>query len=201
MNKTLSKSIPLVFSLAAASFLSSCVTDGGYTGRTGHTEHSEEYATYTTLPPNYPKPVYHYDNRYYSGGRYETGRYSSGGRVYTNRYFHQGQYIYGGEYREPSFASPSPTTYRTGPGQQPTYMIYDTLPANYSQPVYYSNNRYYSGGRYETGNYTHGGRNYRDRYFHDGQYFYGGNYRQPGAGVGVSVQQPSSPSYRIRPGY
>lgn len=181
MNSTLSKTIPLAFSLAAASFLSSCVTDAGYTGNVGTTE---DHAVYSTLPQNFERPVYHHDNRYYTGGRYETGSYRSDGRVYTNRYYHQGQYIYGGEYREPSTA----TTSRTSPGQQSSYRVYETLPANYSQPVYYSNNRYYSGGRYETGRYTHAGRRYNDRYFHDGQYHYGGNYRQTGSGVSVSIR-------------
>lgn len=58
------------------------------------------YVTYTTLPPNFGGSAYYYNNRYYAGGRYETGRYTNQGRTYTGRYYHNGQYLYGGSHRQ-----------------------------------------------------------------------------------------------------
>lgn len=58
------------------------------------------HVTYTTLPPNYSGTTYFYNNRYYSGGKYESGRYAHAGRTYGNRYYHNGQYYYGGVQRQ-----------------------------------------------------------------------------------------------------
>ena len=63
---------------------------------------SSPYVTYTTLPPNYSGNAYQYGNRYYAGGRYETGAYNHGGQNYRTRYYHNGQYLYGGDYRQHS---------------------------------------------------------------------------------------------------
>ncbi len=82
-----------LLSLAASLLLSSCTNTGYNPGGGG-------YATYASLPPNYSRTSYYYNNRYYAGGRYETGRYSYGGRVYANRYYHNGQYLYGGAHQQ-----------------------------------------------------------------------------------------------------
>ena len=159
----------LVLPLAAASLLSSCVSDDGvYTSRGG-------YATYASLPPNYSGTSYYYNNRYYAGGRYETGRYSYGGRTFQNRYFHNGQYIYGGEYRQyPVSRAPQRQFVPTAPPRGGVSVTYTTLPRGYTGSSYQHNNRYYSGGQYETGRYSNGGRSYNSRYNHNGQYVYGG---------------------------
>jgi hypothetical protein len=76
---------------------------------------SVNYVTYRELPRDYSGDAYYYNNRYYAGGRYEPGTYSYRGQTYTQRYFHDGQYLYGGEYRRPSSGpSPAPApVYRT----------------------------------------------------------------------------------------
>ena len=177
------KTLPLRIALLALSSagllaLGSCETrdydevrhDGH--GRTGH-------LTYTTLPADYEGDAYYYNNRYYAGGRYETGRYSYGGRTYTTRYFHDGRYLYGGDYRQHR-VSTSYQRQSTRPSGSTQYLTYQTLPTNYSGDAYYYGNRYYAGGRYEPGRYTYRGRSYDHRYFHNGQYLYGGTYRQHG---------------------
>lgn len=55
--------------------------------------------TYRTLPTGYSGNAYHYNGRYYSGGRFESGNYSYLGRHYSNRYYHNGQYLYGGNHQ------------------------------------------------------------------------------------------------------
>jgi hypothetical protein len=53
---------------------------------------------YNTLPRGYNSPYYHYNNRYYYGGRYEPGRYNHNGHFYNGRYNHGGHYLYGGNH-------------------------------------------------------------------------------------------------------
>ncbi len=76
------------------------------------------YVTYRTLPRDYSGDAYHYNNRYYAGGRYEPGTYSYRGRTYSNRYYHNGRYIYGGEYRQQASAISTRSTIH---GSVPTY--------------------------------------------------------------------------------
>ena len=171
MKKPYALVLSLALPLTASLLLTSCVSDGYYGGG-----HGGRYVTYATLPPNYSGHSYYYNNRYYAGGRYETGRYTYGGRSYSNRYYHNGRYIYGGAYRQypsgGSYNSPRPRS--SGGG----YVTYTTVPQGYAGTTYYYNNRYYAGGRYETGRYTHQGRSYTGRYYHGGQYYYGGTPRQ-----------------------
>jgi hypothetical protein len=61
---------------------------------------SSSFTTYRTLPRDYSGDAYYYNNRFYAGGRYEPGTYSYQGRNYNERYFHDGQYLYGGDYRQ-----------------------------------------------------------------------------------------------------
>ncbi len=56
------------------------------------------YGYYDSLPVGYGDPYYFYNNRYYYGGRWETGRYNYNGHVHAGRYFHNGHYYYGGRY-------------------------------------------------------------------------------------------------------
>ena len=53
---------------------------------------------YDRLPPGYTAPYYHYGNRYYYGGRWETGRFLHRGRYYPGRYWHGGRYFYTGRF-------------------------------------------------------------------------------------------------------
>lgn len=72
--------------------------------------------TYRDLPSNYSGDAYYYNNVYYAGGRYEPGTYSYNGRTYSHRYFHNGQYLYGGDYRQSASAGyPPRTLQRSGP--------------------------------------------------------------------------------------
>lgn len=174
--KTISLRIPLLaLSSAGLLALASCETREYHEvnhdrhGRTGH-------VTYTTLPAGYAGDAYYYDNRYYAGGRYETGRYSYGGRSYTTRYYHGGRYLYGGDYRQHRVTT-SHQRQVLRPSGSTQYLTYQTLPSNYSGDAYYYGSRYYAGGRYEPGRYIYRGRSYDHRYYHDGQYLYGGTYR------------------------
>ena len=90
--------LSLALPVAASLLLASCVSDGNRGGAyRGHG--GGGYVTYATLPPDYSGDSYYYNNRYYAGGRYETGRYSYQGRTYDSRYYHNGQYLYGGSHR------------------------------------------------------------------------------------------------------
>jgi hypothetical protein len=53
---------------------------------------------YDTLPGDYYGPYYYAGNRYYYGGRWETGRFLYQGHYHTGRYYHNGHYYYGGRY-------------------------------------------------------------------------------------------------------
>ena len=181
----------MLLPLAAAMLLSSCTSTGYYPGGGRHT-------TYGTLPRNYSGPSYFYNNRYYAGGRYETGRYSYGGRTYVNRYYHNGQYLYGGAYRQVPIRTvygPMPVQVRGG-----GYMTYNTLPPNYAGTAYYYDNRYYAGGRYETGRYTNQGRAYTNRYYHNGQYLYGGAHQQHAVRNANPYNQGWNPNNRKKRG-
>jgi len=139
--------------LVAASVLSSCVSDG-YAGGGGG------YVTYATLPPNYSGNAYYYNNRYYAGGRYESGRYSYGGRAYTTRYFHNGQYLYGGNYRQHSSSSSyQPRSPRSSGSSG--YGSYQSRPRTSTTTTYQYGNRSYSDGRRENG------RDSREDYYRD----------------------------------
>ena len=196
MKSHLCRILLLASPLAASSFLASCVSND-YRGASHQYSDGTGYVTYDTLPRDYSGDAYYYDNRYYAGGRYEPGRYSYGGRTYDHRYFHDGQYLYGGDYRRQAAAA----SYRGSSARSSTsvgYVTYDTLPRDYSGDAYYYDNRYYAGGRYEPGRYTYGGRTYDHRYFHDGEYLYGGDYRRPVSTVQYqsNVRRRYSPVYR-----
>lgn len=83
-----------LLALVLSAAMTSCV-DPGYAGN----GYGSGYNTYSTLPRNYSGSAYLYNNRYYSGGQYQTGRYSYQGRNYDSRYFHNGQYYYGGNHQ------------------------------------------------------------------------------------------------------
>lgn len=66
---------------------------------TGYQAYGTGFVTYSRLPVNYAGNAYYHQNRYYAGGRYETGSYSHNGRTYSNRYYHNGRYYYGGTHQ------------------------------------------------------------------------------------------------------
>lgn len=100
------KTKPLFLSLllglsGSASILSSCVVPpppGRATVGVGVGAGRVSFGVYDALPAGYTSPYYYYGNRYYWGGRWETGRYVYHGRHYDGRYFHNGHYLYGGRY-------------------------------------------------------------------------------------------------------
>lgn len=86
----------LFLPLATAAFISACAPiDRPYVG--GHPA-EVHFGIYDTLPRDYAGPYYSYGNRYYWGGRWETGRFMYRGRHYDGRYFHNGHYFYGGRF-------------------------------------------------------------------------------------------------------
>lgn len=76
---------------------------------------------YDTLPRGFASPYYLFGNRYYYGGRWETGRFTHRGRAYDGRYFHNGRYIYGGRFNNgprasaPAARGAGPAAVRPGP--------------------------------------------------------------------------------------
>lgn len=191
MKKPLHRILLLAFPLAASSFFASCASDH-YQSAFRNLPSESGYATHVTLPSDYSGDAYYYNDRYYTGGRYEPGTYTYNGQTYNHRYIHDGQNLYGGEYRR---QGASGSVVRSSPSTR--YVTYRTLPRDHSGDVYYYNNRYYAGGSYEPGTYSYRGRTYDHRYSHDGKYIYGGEYRP--AVTSVSTQrtiQRSSPTYR-----
>lgn len=191
----------LAFPAVATLLLTSCVSDYY---RSADYDHPTEtgYATYVSLPADYAGDAYYYNNRYYAGGRYEPGSYTYQGRRYDHRYFHNGQYLYGGDYRHQAAAAAADAAVSSQVVNVRTsapvdYATYRNMPRDASDDAYYYNNRYYSGGSYEPGVYTHQGRTYDHRYLHNGQYLYGGDYRRPLTTVSnQSPVQRSAPTYR-----
>ncbi len=186
----------LALPLTAVLFLPSCVSEYGYDqGPRVNAPSRSGYTTYASLPSGYSGSAYYYNNRYYTGGRYEPGTFSYRGRTYSDRYYHNGQYFYGGNYRQQASAG-----FYQNPGVRSTasvgYVTYRDLPSNYAGSAYYYNNQYYAGGRYEPGTYSHNGRTYSQRYYHNGQYLYGGDYRQP-----ATVISDPRTLHRSGPGY
>lgn len=172
----------------------SCVSDN-YRSQIFDVPSDRGYVTYTSLPADHAGDAYYHNDRYYTGGRYEPGIYTYQGRKYDHRYFHNGQYLYGGDFRQQDAAvtskRPAFRASKTG------YVTYRNLPRNYSGDAYYYNNRYYAGGRYEPGVYTYQGRKYDHRYFHNGQYLYGGDYRQQASAASAqNTVQRSAPNFR-----
>lgn len=93
--------VRLALPVLAALGFSSCADTQYVSGpgpgiNTGYQAYGTGFVTYSRLPVNYTGNAYYYQNRYYSGGRYETGTYRHNGRTYSNRYFHDGRYYYGG---------------------------------------------------------------------------------------------------------
>ena len=60
---------------------------------------SSSVGVYDELPRSYVGDAYLYQNRYYYGGRYESGVFHDHGRQYSDRYYHGGQYYYGGNHQ------------------------------------------------------------------------------------------------------
>ncbi len=113
--------LPVLAALALASCAGTRYVSGPGPGiNTGYQAYGTGFVTYSTLPVNYAGSAYYHQNRYYSGGRYETGRYRHQGRTYTNRYYHNGRYYYGGRHQTYPAYSRSPLgqdyRYRRGGG-------------------------------------------------------------------------------------
>lgn len=94
----------LALPVLAALGISSCADTQYVSGpgpgiNTGYQAYGTGFVTYSRLPTNYAGSAYYHQNRYYSGGRYETGSYRHNGRAYSNRYYHNGRYYYGGTHQ------------------------------------------------------------------------------------------------------
>jgi hypothetical protein len=92
---TMNPTISIVSLVIAAASFSSCVVSD-YPGGPVRGSVSSSFGVYDTLPNSYVGSAYRYQNRYYSGGKYETGNFQYKGRNYDNRYYHGGKYYYGG---------------------------------------------------------------------------------------------------------
>lgn len=91
----------LALPVLAALGMSSCADTQYVSGpgpgiNAGYQAYGTGFVTYSRLPVNYTGNAYYYQNRYYTGGRYETGSYRNNGRNYASRYYHNGRYYYGG---------------------------------------------------------------------------------------------------------
>ena len=106
MNSLQSMILPIF--AAGTLTLSSCVVpyDPGYVSGVG-----VGVGYYETLPSSWNQPYYYHGNRYYYGGRCETGSYYYSGRYYNNRYIHNGHCYYGGRYEQNHHSSSSHSRY------------------------------------------------------------------------------------------
>ena len=89
----------LLLALVAGFTISSCVVTD-YAGAPRRGTYSSAGGVYDVLPNAYSGGAYYYQNRYYSGGRYERGTYQYQGRQYNDRYYHAGNYYYGGRHEQ-----------------------------------------------------------------------------------------------------